>query len=283
MGFDNIILVVIYDKCIDESMTLKTIAKFGFSNSKLLIYNNGPLNISIDENCFPELFSSFDSIELINDISNKPLSYLYNDFIEKYDRVKKYIILDDDTIITESFHYSVLYSEYDIELPRIVSNFDGEIYYPISSGIVVEGDEILDAKDTFSIGSGLIINRRVIDKFQKHKLNPFNEAFALYGVDISFFRNIKVLINLGEVFTMRTSSILYHSLSRVEENQSSFRTRERLIDFALAVRHYPTLWSFLSLIKKVIIFSSRLKFHESFLMIRIFLSGIHPRCKKNRH
>lgn len=42
-----------------------------------------------------------------------------------------------------------------------------------------------------SIGSGLVIYKSLVECFRKDNLKLFDERYALYGVDYSFFRRIQ--------------------------------------------------------------------------------------------
>ncbi|MCP5961216.1 hypothetical protein NL379_28800, partial [Klebsiella pneumoniae] len=79
----------------------------------------------------------------------------------------------------------------DIELPKIISMSDNVQYYPLVNGAIEQKDGIIsNAKEIFSIGSGLVISKGVKLYFIENKMELFDSHFALYGVDFSFFRKI---------------------------------------------------------------------------------------------
>ena len=57
-------------------------------------------------------------------MQNKPLSWIYNDFIQQYD-ADYYVLFDDDTEINIEYQ-NILFTaqDIDIELPKIISMSD---------------------------------------------------------------------------------------------------------------------------------------------------------------
>lgn len=275
----SIFLVVLYNKEVKDSNTINTLIAKGLHDVKIVIHNNGPLNISLSINQLEDFASKGIKVQLINSISNKPLAILYNDFISSQPGYSKYIILDDDSEITASFLEATLSDQYDLEVPKIISRHDNVTYYPISDGSVVTNDGFIPVKGTHSIGSGLIITRKLVGIFERNNLNLFDEHYALYGVDISLFRRMWKLADLGEIIKIRSSSTLIHSLSRIESAESEFRRLERAMDFAISVRRYPTARLYLSFCKKTLTNLSRFRFKDVYLMMSCFISGRHPRCR----
>jgi len=273
------ILVVLYDKQVDDSSTIKTLLDAELRDTMLVVHNNGPVSISISQD-LSNKFSLFNtSISLVNCINNKPLSMLYNDFISTYSYFDKFILLDDDSEVTSSFINALYEDDYDLEIPKIVSRSDEVTYYPLSNGKVITHDGFIPVAGTHSIGSGLMFTNRFVSIFNKHNMKLFDENYALYGVDVSLFRRMWYLNSLGEVFKMKTSSTIIHSLSRTEQKQSTFRHTERLIDYAISVRRYPSIRAYASFIKKGLKQLIKFKFKDFTLMCSSFISGVHPRSK----
>ncbi|HFV9295193.1 glycosyl transferase [Serratia fonticola] len=283
MACSNAVIVIVYNKKLEDSVTLNTMVHYDFHDTRLVIHNNGPEHVSLNGDLERKIKVKFKEVELINCLSNYPLSKLYNDFIAKNSNAKQFIILDDDSSITDEFVSAIFYNEVDLELPRIISRADDEVYYPIEGKTVVTVTCDLDPKTSYSIGSGLIINNSLVSKFQKHNIKIFDENFALYGVDVSLFRRIYQLINKGEIFKIRTSSYLKHSLSRTEGKESSFRVKERLIDVAVATRRYPSFRSHVYLSKKIMTNIVKFNFDNVYLILNAYFSGMHPRCKDQRN
>ncbi|WP_227536752.1 glycosyltransferase family 2 protein [Klebsiella michiganensis] len=280
MNIKVAIIVVIYNKSVEKSNTINTLLSAKLFDATIIIHNNGPENIALPNDVFQACRERNIKINLINCISNKPLSFVYNDFIEQYCCFDKLIILDDDSEITELFINSIYDEECDIQLPQIISREDGKIYYPMENGKVIVSKTILNPKVTHSIGSGLIIDRNVVTIFKENSLRLFDEHYALYGVDVSLFRRIWELSNRGISFKLKSSSYIIHSLSRTEGVESPFRRKERLIDFAITVKRYGSLRSKMSFCKKTLINLLSLKFDDIAVMYDAYIHGSHPRCRE---
>ena len=278
----NVFLVVIYDKTLEESTTLNSFLNYQFEMSMLIIHNNGPRPILLNEGFYNKLNGVFDNqVKVINTPDNKPLSIIYNKVFTEYD-AERYILLDDDTELSSSFVYSLKNTNADLNIPKIISSIDDKIYYPISNGVVVTESTTLDASHVLSIGSGLIINRTLIDKFSHYNLKLFDENYALYGVDYSFFRRLWWVVKQGGGINVCSSSFLKHSLSRIDKNESNnkFRSRERVLDVAITARQYPSLYSYYIFLRKVLGELSKMNFTNVIYMFRAYIIGRHPRCPK---
>lgn len=279
MPLKIVFIIVLYDKKIIDSTTISTLLSSGISDVTIVIHNNGPKSIGEDANLLIETARKNIEVRLVNCISNKPLSVIYNDFIAEYNQFDKFVIFDDDSEVTPSFVKAIYDCEYDVQLPLIISRSDGQIYYPMVNGISVEGEGIFNPRVTHSIGSGLVIDKRVVGIFESKGVKLFDEHYALYGVDISFFRRLWLLASEGEIFVFKTSSRLIHSLSRTEGEESSFRRNERLIDFAITLRHYPSIRGWFSCIKKMLLNLIYFRFNDVHAMFDAFIHGNHPRCR----
>ncbi|QWT39995.1 glycosyltransferase family 2 protein [Dickeya dadantii] len=274
----NAILVVLYNKGLELSITLQTLIQHPFKSIKLTIHNNGPFRISEEDKFFLWLKTIYEQVELVNCLENQPLSQVYNRFIANNLQVERWVILDDDTTINESFWFTVEHTQADIECPRIISSINYKTYYPISKGEIVLSYQDLDSATTFSIGSGLIIRRRLWDIFERHDLSLFDENYALYGVDFSVFRRIHRLSACGEKFVLRSSCYLEHGLSRLEKKESEFRIAENLIDLAISARRYPQFHLYYHLGRRLLKQFFLLRFKTVMVTTQAFFRGKHPRC-----
>ncbi|HFU6589119.1 MULTISPECIES: glycosyl transferase [Klebsiella pneumoniae complex] len=280
MNNNFIFLVVVYNKKLEDSTTLKTLLKYDLAGSKVVIHNNGPENVIIPH-VMADLFSKINcTVELINCVSNKPLGTLYNEFVVNNTFFDKYIILDDDSTITDSYIDFLHQDDYDLGLPKIISIKDGVTYYPIKNDDVVLENAYLDIQGVFSIGSGLIFTRLFLDTFSKYSISPFDDRYALYGVDFSLFRRMRKLSNKSVGFRVKTCGKIFHSLSRTEGEESRFRCKERLIDLSLTTRHYPTFKIYSDFLKKIIKETLFCRFGNLYAMFVSYLCGSHPRCRK---
>ncbi|MCW9448034.1 glycosyltransferase family 2 protein [Klebsiella michiganensis] len=278
--FKVIILIVLYNKKIEDSTTINSLLNSNTRNLSVIIHNNGPCNVTLTDSLESTFKRNNIDIHVVNCLDNKPLAFLYNDFVNDNTGFDYYCFFDDDTEVNFCYIRNIFDRERDIELPKIISKTDSLQYYPLLNDAVFTEDGTIAGNKIFSIGSGLLINRNVVNIFSKYNLSLFDEHFALYGVDFSFFRRLIFLKNKGERFVITSNSSLQHSLSKVEQKQSTFRRRERLIDFVLTVRHYPTTRLYLALIKRFIIEFSCLRVGDVILMIKTFTTGMHYKCKK---
>lgn len=274
------ILIVLYNKELSESKTINSLSSLIIKDLSIVIHNNGPKLISLPDN-IRDIFSDKGcDVSISNTIDNQPLSVIYNDFVINNNQSDRFVILDDDSEISQVFINAMYLNDYDVELPKIISDKDNSVYYPISNGVVIDFDGYVNASNTISIGSGLIINKTLVRKFQKEKICLFDERYALYGVDFSFFRRVWMLHRRNIDFKMKSSSFIFHSLSRINNKDSLSVKNERLIDFCLTVRHYPTIPNYFKFICKVLIELFFLRFNRFNLMCTTYFSGLHPRCVK---
>lgn len=276
---DMVVLVVLYNKKISESTTIQTLMLNGLRNATLIIHNNGPESVVLTDEISVLSIKNNLVVKVENCISNKPLGYLYNDFISAHKEFEKFAIFDDDTEVTDIYMKVLLEENYDIELPKIIAKVDNDVYYPLSNSKVVREDCFLNVEGTYTIGSGLIFTRKFIEKFNSQGLSLFDENYALYGVDFSLFRRMQMLNKRGVFFKIRTSSELLHSLSRTESIESEFRRNERIIDNVLTAKLYPSFQGYSYLFKQVVKELMLLNFNNIKMICSTFYNGKHPRCK----
>lgn len=192
-----------------------------------------------------------------------------------------FFLFDDDTNVPNGY-LSCSEENIDVRIP-IIRTSANEIMYPkIGSKVITS--ECIVPEDVFiySIGSGLVIYKSLVELFTKLNLKLFDERYALYGVDVSLFRRIMKVKESGEQVVIKVEKEMIHSLSRIDESPSSFRLRERLIDNVITLRHYPKSKTS-SIVFFMKMFMKRLfmfRFKEVFLMFNILIKGKHPRCDK---
>lgn len=278
-----IILVVLYDKDICDSSTITSLLEGGVENVKLVIHNNGPRSVTISDGLVKEFKAKNVETILINHIKNKPLSVLYNDFITENISFERYCILDDDTYVTSSYIATLHEMKHDLEVPLIKNKSEEIFYYPVSNNRVVTKYGVLDPNSTISIGSGLIISNEFVRKYAIYDFRIFDESYAFYGVDFSLFRRLKKISKSGVHFQLRATSTLAHELSRTEKKFSQFRRSERIIDFAITVRKYPSSKLFFEFFARTILYSCSFRWSDLSLLIKTLVDGIHPRCKNVEH
>lgn len=280
------ILVVLYNKSISESKTLKSLSSLSVKNDKvkLVVWNNGPE--SIKEQVESTLsFEGFD-FKIIETLHNESLAKIYNTFVNNKDS-SSYLILDHDSILDQNYlNAAINSSTYDLLLPIIMCK--DVIRAPFINKEVYKLDMAITSSDNIvSIGSGLIIGAGVLDNMREKYHNVFDERFYLYGVDTSFFKRLNNSKN-DFVSNIKVISPIEHSLSRFEcedNSISKFRDIERSYDFGLSLRYYTPVYKLpLVITKQVMIMMlnklTRKKKTYIFKLVAIaFFTGKHYRAK----
>lgn len=271
------LLVILYGKKFSESETLRSIINFNYKIDNLIVVNNGPNAQSIQDEFLESLRLKHHNVIFNEYLENRPLSWIYNDFVKSYNS-DYYMIFDDDTSISKDNENSIFnLNNVDIELPKIFAQ-DKKQYYPIVNGVVYTTCGLIEEySEIYSIGSGLILSEKVKNIFKKENLELFDSNFALYGVDISFFRKINCLRSRGIVFKVSSSILIDHSLSRIDKKNDNWRENERLYDEILSIKYYKK-YKILRILKLC------LKMNFDIISIRLILEvyrkGFHPRCIK---
>ncbi|MFX9107569.1 glycosyltransferase, partial [Acinetobacter baumannii] len=160
------LVVIVYGKALEDAMTIQSLLSFEEKLEHLLIVNNGPAVIDENSAVLTSLAQKHHHVVLENQVQNKPLSWIYNDFIQQYD-ADYYVLFDDDTEINPEYQRKIFIMQgVDIELPKIISMNDKAQYYPLVDGVIEQKDGIIsNAKEIFSIGSGLVISKDIKQYF----------------------------------------------------------------------------------------------------------------------
>lgn len=282
----TLIVVILYNKEIRDSLTINSLNISKVKNTTLHIINNGPNEIKIDNDCEEFILNENNDVEVFNFLNNRPLSIIYNEALNnaEYDR---YILFDDDSVLSDDFFHNIdvfSFDKIDLQLPRIVDRKTQKITYPRVHDYEDFGKDgmfnIPQHTHFYSIGSGLVIYKKLVSTFHRNSLTVFDERFALYGVDLSLFRRIDKLKRNGEEINAQINSFLIHSLSSTSEVMTDWRYKERLYDRVLSIRFYSKNKFRLcfnlgrALLKELIKFN----FVNLNLIIMTFFRGKHPRC-----
>lgn len=272
------VLVIIYGKKLRESKTLTSLLSSDCYDFDLSIVNNGPEEIFLDDGFLFKLKENIRNVSLVNILENAPLSKIYNNFICENKNSNYYVLFDDDSEFESDFLRKISLSNALLVLPRIYSIDDFKYYYPIEADAVIVDEREIIVNDLMSISSGLAIKKELITYFYNHYNGKvFDERFALYGIDTSFFLRLRV-ISKSEIISIESLSTLRHSLSRVAAEKSERRNIERLYDTAITARHYPFFIKKSHFIKIILYYLFKLKFKYALILIYFFLKGKHPRC-----
>ncbi|HBU7566288.1 TPA: hypothetical protein MC761_002867 [Enterobacter cloacae] len=285
------IIVVLYNKTFSESNTLLSLRDCNLDNVRVIVFNNGPYQL--DEFKFRELsFNKCNNheIKIMQDITNLPLSIIYNRVIAENSDSNFIMLLDDDTIIPKDyFDFLDNQSDFDIAIPLISSTETNACYYPkVDGSIITESGYISISNELQAIASGVIISKTLSDKVLEFYPDVFDSRFALYGVDFNFFKRLMQIQSSGLKIQFYITTPLKHSLSRLETPNSNWRYKERLYDVILSQRYYEK-----NKLKKVKCISKLLlanlikfRFKNAYAIIYALIVGMHPRSylyfKKNK-
>jgi len=192
MNKKYLILIVIYNETIDESLTYKSLlgsSKY-LNNSKLVIWDNSKISQKMNKN----KISFFDEIEYIHTPENLSLSKIYNKVIQLNNGFGYMIILDQDS------SFSINYFQ-EIE-KATAENKDINLFLPIvksSNTIVSPGNYKIfkgsywkkekygkiNSKDILAINSGMVINFNYL----RNLFTGYDERLRFYGTDTFFMLN----------------------------------------------------------------------------------------------
>ncbi|MBS0893508.1 glycosyltransferase [Tatumella sp. JGM130] len=283
------LLVVLYGKEINQSKTLMSLSDIDLYDFDLVIFNNGPdlIHAIEDDDLYIKLSNKVANVLLLQDSNNSPLSLIYNDFMELKSGFDAFAFFDDDSLITidyiKSIYECVQANQYDLMIPRIYGIGDNKYHYPKVNGMVVEDEVIINLdsnQEILSIGSGLVLFKRVINKLSCFGVRIFDERYALYGVDYSLFRKVNLYAKSGGGVNIKVKSQLNHDLSSSSLKQEGWRIKERLIDRVLSIKYYSPniLYKPARLFKLIAKEFISYRFYNVLYIMYIYIKGKHPRC-----
>lgn len=219
------IVTVVYNKNLQNSQTLKGLLNsfelLNKHNSQILIWDNSLNPLPQDD--ISKLTTTFTKINYIHCPQNEYLAKVYNNAIDTLliSNNNYLVLLDDDTIVTQSFFQEALdvvtkNNEIDLLLPKIYHNkqlvspsnyYHGHGVYlkNISSGVVA-------AKNKMAINSGMMISK----KFFASTNFKYASALRNYGTDNYFM--LQYSLKRKSLYVLNTS--INHSLSMYEETTS---------------------------------------------------------------
>ncbi|UPR28435.1 hypothetical protein IS519_09420 [Vibrio crassostreae] len=285
MNYKLAILVVLYNKDIDDSKSIKNLSKISLNdNSNMLVYiwNNGPKCTSLSDS---EICKAFSNVEVHNSLSNSALSKVYNKFIETVDS-DKYIILDDDSNLNQEYiDDAISLSSCSVGMPLITNN--GKICNPKINGLPIVSKSLnnIDLREIITIGSGIVIGKSIKDELIRMNVfsKVFDERFYFYGIDTAFCRCLKINGLSSRILII---SGFEHDLSRFKKESKevkSFRRLERSYDRGLSLRYYFSVKQALANIFKLCLsyilgFNRELR-NEIYLthVIKAYVTGKHYR------
>lgn len=226
------IMIVIYGRQVESVASYNILIDYAKNNKdcNIVFWNNGPHRV----NYIPDS----DNVFLCQTPENEKLSKIYNKFIESW-KAETYLILDDDSVLSQYFLHRFDSMADCLGVATIYDN--DQPCYPLIDGEVRIQDASYKINDStlMSIGSGLVLQRLVVDRLKNEFGDVFDERFRIYGVDSSFYFRL-MMLNWGEARFCVLPRI-NHCLSKNKEEVEAvkkFRARERSRDIALTLLYY---------------------------------------------
>ncbi|MNQ32198.1 Glycosyl transferase family 2 [compost metagenome] len=226
-------IVVVYATPPALTVTLKSLGSIDFSKFRitqsLSIWDNSAEGFGKD--AIPDINGG---VSYYHNGRNERLSVVYNKIVADSEGSQYFIVLDDDSEITEEYICSLFgffSSGIPVGIPRILFKRD-----LISPGMVqgVRGKQISnehlrvgskDSKDLVAMMSGTIIHRQVFDTGLR-----FDERLSFYGIDTKFF--IDYAKRYSKIFIL--DAVLIHNSALRERGQTYESRVKRLKNLVLS-------------------------------------------------
>ncbi|MDR6678351.1 glycosyltransferase family 2 protein [Pseudomonas oryzihabitans] len=235
----TLFLVVLYGLRPRDSATLRSLLAQPVASlpadSGLLVWNNGPQALDETERQTLLATPGWAQVLIEEDLGNPPLSRVYNRALQL--GTERLVVFDQDTVVDERY-LQALGREAELLVPLVLGA--GAIRYPHQYKQVVTSEGPLDPQATVTISSGLCLSRGLAQRIAARHGDIFDERFALYGVDVSFFLRVQGLAR-EEPVELLCAGVLDHSLSELEEEtpaQRRFRDIEKFYVALLLRLHY---------------------------------------------
>jgi hypothetical protein len=271
------ILILCYNCKPLESKTIQSLLNSSVflsslgSGINLTIWNNGPKYWS-EQDIAP---ISITGVFIKQTLENKPIGKLYNSFTSSFES-DYYLYLDHDTLLNEKFIYDIL-TQNSIKIGVPIIRFDKENIFPIcrrqfSNGPFLKKDKV------YSIASGLLLSKIVVEFISEEYGNTFDNRYAFYGVDTSFFIRLHALELCNDITVLPA---IMHSLSRLEAEEPNivkFRTRERSLEAGITLRNYFSIGRLYGVIRMTLKSFFLKDGWGGYYILKGFVYGKHPRC-----
>ncbi|OCG63012.1 glycosyltransferase family 2 protein [Gilliamella sp. GillExp13] len=192
-------IIILYNENIKNSKTFESLLNSDRSDITLnvIIWNNGPKALNLQE-CrqYKSICDSKNiNLSIYENLYNIALSKIYNFFINQ-ESFDFFTILDQDSILNNDFFQNIkINNNFDVIVPQVYSvgwvSKENSLCFPIYH----ENRKLFDKKffamgEIESISSGLTLSYQLIKYISKSKQEFFNERYALYAIDTSFFLDL---------------------------------------------------------------------------------------------
>lgn len=249
-SYNIFVVIVVYNKSIDNSTTIINLKKLSLTNLSILILDNSIEDYQNKEKC------EANNIHYISMDGNKGLSKAYNaalHYIEQVAQGEDIIVwLDDDTEITHHYFESLIKSincneEADVFAPFIIGQ-DDRIYSP-NSARFLKNKLPKSLKDT-KFKKFNAINSCLSVKFKVYEKYRYNEKLFLDSVDQNFFDDLRKLDVKFEILKTKISQNFSQREENIEASVMIKRLEIRVKDLMVYSRKC-ILYTFLGVIKSI--------------------------------
>lgn len=277
----TLFLVVLYGLRPRDSATLRSVLAQPVASlpadSGLLVWNNGPEALDEAERQILLAAPGWTQVIIVEDLGNPPLSRVYNQALQR--GAERLVILDQDTVV-DGRYLQALSRQAELLVPLVLGA--GAIRYPHQHKAVVIEEGPLDPQATVTISSGLCLSRDLAERLAARHGDVFDERFALYGVDVSFFLRVQALAR-EEPVQLLCAGMLDHSLSELESEtpaQRRFRDIEKFYVALLLRLHYKgaSRGKVLRYLGRQLLGNRLYLYGVLPRMLRTIFSGRHPRA-----
>jgi len=260
------VLVVLYKKKLEESSTLDFLQDQTYKNFKLIIWDNSPKPIFLDE--IEEFDARFPGFTYKSSPENIGLSCIYNNILSQCEgRFDILIVFDQDSSFGKNYIQNVVdaYEKNNKVAVYIPMVYSGLIYHSPKPDLPVlrrfwtaSGGRMYTANFRLnSINSGNALNIESL----KNINFKFNEELRFYGVDNFLFRYIYK--NHGCIFVMN------------QKLTQSLATREISDNYELYMRYRDVIEAY-----KRVYFPSRFNIWKLFAILHILKMFMAKRDKQ---
>jgi hypothetical protein len=217
-------IVVLYSTEPGSSKTLRSLSNVDFLKHKIdaayCIHDNS--SSGFDLSAIQKILGD---VNYYHTGENKMLSTVYKELIEDNRECDYYIILDDDSVIDDSYLLSLapfFESKLKVAIPLIKHNGDlispgrvsGVRGYALKESSVRVG--AIKSTNLVAMMSGTVLSKSIVEELR------FDERLSFYGVDTKFFLSYSRLYDV--IFILNTT--LEHE-SALRENLSNFNALQR--------------------------------------------------------
>lgn len=225
-------IVVLYSTEPENSKTLRSLSKVDFSkygiDATYCIQDNSLSGFDLSS-----IQGMLGYVNYYHSGENKKLSTVYNELIKDNGECDYYIILDDDSVIDNSYLLSLLpFFESNVKVAIPLIKHNGDLISPgrisgVRGHALKESDVdvgIVKSSNLVAMMSGTVFSKSIVEELK------FDERLSFYGVDTKFFLSYARIYDV--LFILNTT--LEHE-SALRDNLSDFNSlKKRLTNLILS-------------------------------------------------